>query len=183
MMNIFLFWFIFVGEILLGFALLVSHLSPSRRIWPPPGKKTWQFYYIWVLTYTSLFGLIALGLFDWNSFIFQNIFWFSFGGILLIVGLIVLIWGVQTLSLYVSHGQKGELITDGLYKFSRNPQYLGINIAILGYIFLTNSVLTLITNIIGIFLFFLTPFVEEPWLRKEFGSKYNEYCTKVRRFL
>jgi len=183
MLEFITFIFIIIAEILLSLALLKSLIDPPHRIWPPPKRKSWQFYYIWVLTYTSLFGLIALGLFDWNSYIFQNIFWFSFGGILLIVGLIVLIWGVQTLSLYVSHGQKGELITDGLYKFSRNPQYLGINIAILGYIFLTNSVLTLITGVIGIFLFFLTPFVEEPWLRKEFGSKYNEYCTKVRRFL
>ena len=183
MLEFIIFILIVIAEILLGLALLKSLIDVPHRIWPPPKRKSWQFYYIWVLTYTSIFGLLALGLLDWNTFIFKNIFWFIFGGILLIGGLFVLTWGVQTLSLYVSYGQKGELITEGPYKFSRNPQYLGINIAISGYVCLTNSVLTLITGVVGIFLFFLTPFVEEPWLRKEFGSKYYEYCTKVRRFL
>ena len=182
MMNLFLFWFIIVGEILLGFALLVSHLSPSRRIWPPPGKKTWQFYYIWVLTYSSLIGLIILGFVDWNSFILDLLVLRVIGGITFAVGIFVLIWGMRTLSLHLSHGLKGELITDGPYKFSRNPQYIGINIAILGYIFITNSFLSLITGVFSIFLFFLTPFVEEPWLKEVLGSKYEEYCKKVRRF-
>ncbi len=182
MMNIFLFWVIIVGEILLGFALLVSHLSPPRRIWPPPGKKTWQFYYIWILTYTSLIGLIILGFVDWNSFILDLLVFRVIGGILFAVGISILIWGMRILSLHLSHGLKGELITNGPYKLSRNPQYIGINLAILGYILIANSFLTLSTGVFGIFLFFLTPFVEEPWLKELLGSKYEEYCKEVRRF-
>ena len=175
--------YIIIAEILLAFALLKSLIDTSHRIWPPPKRKSWQFYYIWILTYTSILGLIILGLVDWYSSIFQNLFWLIVGGTLFIIGLFILSWGVRTLSLNVSHGVKGELITEGLYRFSRNPQYLGISTAILGYIFLTNSILTLISGVIGIILFLLTPFVEEPWLRKEFGTKYDDYCEKVRRFL
>ncbi|MHA2131668.1 MAG: methyltransferase family protein, partial [Promethearchaeota archaeon] len=145
--------------------------------------KSWQFYYIWFLNYTSIFGLFVLGIIDWNTYIFQNLFWFIFGVILFIIGLFLLSWGVHTLSLYVSHGAKAEFITKGPYKFSRNPQYLGISTAILGYVFLTNSILAFITGMIGVNLFLITPLVEEPWLRKEYGSKYDEYIKKVRRFL
>jgi len=41
----------------------------------------------------------------------------------------------------------------------------------------------MITGAFGIFLFIITPFAEEPWLREEFGVKFDEYCKKVRRFL
>lgn len=182
MINIIVFLVIFVAEILLGFALLISLFSPSRRIWPPPEKKTWQFYYIWILTYISLIGLIILGFMDWNSFILDFLVLRVIGGVKFVVGIYLLIWGMRTLSLHLSHGLKGELITNGPYKFSRNPQYIGINLAILGYIFITNSFLSLITGGFGIILFFLTPFVEEPWLKEVLGSKYEEYCRKVRRF-
>ncbi|MBY8987581.1 MAG: isoprenylcysteine carboxylmethyltransferase family protein [Candidatus Lokiarchaeota archaeon] len=183
MISLLLFWFTLIGEIIIGFALLISHFSPSRRIWPPPEKKTWQFYFIWVLTYSSIITLIILGFVDWNSFILDILIWRIIGGILFTIGLFILIWGMQTLSLHLSHGLKGELITNGPYKFSRNPQYISINLAILGYIILTNSFLSLITGVFGIILFFMTPFVEEPWLKEVFGTKYEEYCKKVRRFI
>lgn len=183
MLEFGIFVYIIIAEILIGFALIKSLIDAPHRIWPPPKKKSWQFYYIWILTYSSIIGLIVLGLLDWDSFIFHNLLWLIIGGLLLIVGLIILIWGMQTLSLYLSQGLKGELITNGPYKFSRNPQYLGIDIAILGYIFTTNSILLMITGAFGIFLFIVTPLVEEPWLREEFGVKFDEYCKKVRRFL
>ena len=66
MLEFITFIFIIIAEILLSLALLKSLVDPPNRIWPPPKRKSWQFYYIWVLTYTSIFGLIALGLFDWN---------------------------------------------------------------------------------------------------------------------
>ncbi|MDH3622522.1 MAG: hypothetical protein OES69_13780 [Myxococcales bacterium] len=31
--------------------------------------------------------------------------------------------------------------------------------------------------------FALTPFTEEPWLRKQYGEAYDAYCQRVPRFL
>lgn len=183
MISLILFWIMLIGEILIGFALIFSHISPSHRIWPPPAKKSWQFYFIWVLTYITLIGLLLLGLLDWNSFILDLLIWRVIGGLLFGMGIFILMWGMQTLSLHLSHGLKGELITNGPYKFSRNPQYIGINLAIFGYTLLTNSFLSLIVGVFGIFLFIITPFVEEPWLKEVFGKKYEEYCKRVRRFI
>ena len=182
MIHLFLFWVILLGEFLLGLALLISHFFPSHRIWPPPGKKTWQYYYIWILTYISLIILIILGFLDWNSFTFDFLVWRILGISIFGIGIFILAWGMWTLSLQLTRGLKGELITNGPYKYSRNPQYVGINLAILGYIFFTNSFLSLITGTIGMVLFVITPFVEEPWLKELFGSKYEVYCQKVRRF-
>ena len=76
------------------------------------------------------------------------------------------------------------LVTNGLYKISRNPMYLGMLIILLGF---------------GIYLGSLTPFLvlpafyfvitemqikpEEKMLEKKFGEEYLDYKTKVRRWL
>lgn len=101
----------------------------------------------------------------------------------MIMGLIIAIWGVKTLSTHSSLGLKGKLVTGGPYKYSRNPQYLGSIILIVGIIVFSNSILTLIVGLAGIFWFVLAPLTEEPWLREEFGEQYDEYCRKVRRFV
>jgi protein-S-isoprenylcysteine O-methyltransferase Ste14 len=99
------------------------------------------------------------------------------------MGLIIAIWGIKTLSIHSSLGLKGTLVTRGIYKYSRNPQYLGDILIFIGIIIISNSLLTLITGFLGILWNFLTPFTEEPWLKKQFQEVYDEYCKKVRRFL
>jgi protein-S-isoprenylcysteine O-methyltransferase Ste14 len=92
-------------------------------------------------------------------------------------------WAIKTLSLHQSHGLKGKLVLTGPYKYTRNPQYIGIIFLIIGALFLFNSLLFLINGTLGIIIFLILPFAEEPWLEKQYGEKYNEYKKKVRRFL
>ena len=47
--------------------LVYSILRPSRRIWPPPAQKTWQYYVVWLLTILSFGGFVLVGILDWNS--------------------------------------------------------------------------------------------------------------------
>ncbi|MGH8016128.1 MAG: methyltransferase family protein, partial [Candidatus Zixiibacteriota bacterium] len=77
-----------------------------------------------------------------------------------------------------------KLVVRGLYKYVRNPMYIGIITAVLGQVFVYGSPLVLF------FLFFLvilfTAFVwheEEPTLRKKFGEEYDRYCLEVNRWL
>lgn len=172
-----------VAEILLGGSLVITLLSPKYGIWPPPSKNSWQFWYTWALTIISVLGVILLSIVDWNSFVLSHWSRYPVGAIFMIMGLIIAIWGVKTLSTHSSLGLKGKLVTGGPYKYSRNPQYLGSIILIVGIIVFSNSILTLIVGLAGIFWFVLAPLTEEPWLREEFGEQYDEYCRKVRRFV
>ncbi|MHA2339813.1 MAG: methyltransferase family protein, partial [Candidatus Hodarchaeales archaeon] len=108
---------------------------------------------------------------------------FPIGLIFIVVGLIIAIWGVKTLSVHSSLGLKGTLVTQGVYKYSRNPQYLGDILLFIGIIIISNSFLTLITGFLGILWNLLTPFTEEPWLINQFKEEYDEYRKKVRRFI
>ncbi len=172
-----------IAEIFLGIGLIVSIFYPNNRLWPLPKKESWHFWYMWITTESSTTGFILLGIIDWDTLFLFHWLRFVIGSILLFIGVVVIIWGIKTLNLNTSSGLKGKLITNGPYKYSRNPQYIGIILAIIGYIIISNSFLTFITGLLGIILFTITPYAEEPWLREQFKKKYEDYCKKVPRFI
>jgi protein-S-isoprenylcysteine O-methyltransferase Ste14 len=75
------------------------------------------------------------------------------------------------------------LITTGPYKYSRNPQYVGMVLFFAGSMLFFNSLYTSITGLIGIIWFLLLPFIEEPWLEEQIKEEYYKYRKKVPRFL
>ena len=75
------------------------------------------------------------------------------------------------------------LVRRGPYGLSRNPQYLGFIIGLIGWALMANSALTLIASIVGIISLVLVPFAEEPWLLARHGAAYEEYKRTVPRFV
>lgn len=76
------------------------------------------------------------------------------------------------------------LITSGVYKFSRNPMYLGMILILIGVALLMGSLTPY--GIIPIFVIiidrsFIRP--EEDMLNKQFGRTWTEYRKNVRRWL
>jgi protein-S-isoprenylcysteine O-methyltransferase Ste14 len=178
---------IFVATVLLesflSGSLILTLLVPGFRAWPPPGKNSWQYYFVWVSTISSYIGIIALGILDWNSFMINHWIRFPVGILILIIGLALAIWGVRALGIHASQGLGGDLMREGPYQFTRNPQYVGDVAMIIGYIILSNSKMLLIAGLLGVFWFILAPYVEEPWLRGQFGEDYDDYASEVPRFI
>jgi len=77
-----------------------------------------------------------------------------------------------------------KLVTSGLFRFSRNPNYLGMAITLFGVSILTGSLVTFIFPFLFIILteIFVIP-TEERTLEKKFGKRYLEYKKQVRRWL
>jgi protein-S-isoprenylcysteine O-methyltransferase Ste14 len=153
------------------------------RIWPPPGKASWQFVYGAILTYTGLAGVVVLGVIDWNGFILGGWVRFVIGGLLVAAGGSFGLWGFVTLGAHASQGLGGGLVTTGPYAWSRNPQYVGTVPVLVGYAVLCNSKLALIAAMVASVWFVLAPFAEEPWLRARLGASYEDYARKLPRFL
>jgi protein-S-isoprenylcysteine O-methyltransferase Ste14 len=42
--------------------------------------------------------------------------------------------------------------------------------------------MALVTGVLSIFLFFIIPFSEEPWLSQHYWQQYEEYCKRVLYF-
>lgn len=76
------------------------------------------------------------------------------------------------------------LITEGPYRWSRNPMYLAGVFVLMSIAVILGT----LTPWIGVFFFYLfmsSYFIplEEDMLAKEFGVKYDDYKSKVRRWL
>ena len=80
-------------------------------------------------------------------------------------------------------GAKGQLKTEGLHRFSRNPQDVGDIAILIGWALLSASVVALPAILAGIAVFVAFPFAEEGWLEGQYGAAYLRYRKDVRRFL
>jgi protein-S-isoprenylcysteine O-methyltransferase Ste14 len=169
--------------LLLGALLIVSWTDPSRRVWPPPGRDSWQYRLVWGLTDVAAVGIVAVGILDWNTFGLDHWLRLPFGGGLVLAGLALALWGVRTLGIHRTLGLREEVIHAGPYRFTRNPQYVGDIALLLGWAILCNSLLTWIVSAVGAAWFALAPFTEEPWLREQYGEAYDAYRRRIPRFL
>ena len=76
------------------------------------------------------------------------------------------------------------LVRAGLYRFSRNPMYLGVLVFLAGECLLFASLrLAAYSAVIFLAFHLRTVLYEEPALRRRFGAAYDEYCRRVPRWL
>jgi protein-S-isoprenylcysteine O-methyltransferase Ste14 len=166
--------------------LAYSIAKPERRFWPPPPRPSWRHEIMraaGVLGPISIVGMLALGLLDWDSFVWRHWSRFVIGGLLFVSGGGFALWGFCGLGLTASQGFARPLLISGAYRYSRNPQYVGAVAGLLGYGLVCNSTLALATLVLWSSWYLLAPFAEEPWLLEHLGAPYAEYAAKVRRYL
>lgn len=84
----------------------------------------------------------------------------------------------------VPHRSSQSLVTDGPYRITRNPMYLGLTLLYVGASLFANSVWPLVA--LGLPLWVMQsktiPF-EEANLERVFGDSYRSYCQRVRRWI
>ncbi len=75
------------------------------------------------------------------------------------------------------------LVVRGLYRYVRNPMYVGVLLVIVGWTILIRSpaVAAYGASVALAFHLFVV-FVEEPMLRAQFGESYGAYCRSVYRW-
>ncbi len=77
-----------------------------------------------------------------------------------------------------------HLVTGGVYRFTRNPMYVGILLVLAGWAFYLSHILPLL--FLPGFLFYMNRFQiipEEQVLEKRFGTEFTVYRDSVRRWL
>lgn len=76
------------------------------------------------------------------------------------------------------------LVIHGLYKYVRNPIYVGALLIQIGYILWFGSrIVTLYFLLFFLAFYVLVVFIEEPILKNTFGIAYDEYMKKVPRWI
>lgn len=78
--------------------------------------------------------------------------------------------------------QQERLVTSGVFKYSRNPIYVGIVMIFLGFSVAFRSWLVVLRIPLFIYLY-RSSLIEEKLLMKKFGEEYKKYKKKTPRFL
>ena len=110
--------------------------------------------------------------------------------LLIASGAAICLWGAlsfrlasTTLDPRVPH-RSSQLVDGGIYRFTRNPMYLGMALSLLGYglwLGKGSAVLVVVAFILYLTRFQIIP--EERALAQRFGDSFNTYCQRVRRWL
>ena len=110
--------------------------------------------------------------------------------IILLVGLLILIIPVSNFIKYkttidpIKFKKVNKLITSGIYKYSRNPMYLGLLMIVISSSILYLNIYSVTTPFL--FYWWINRFQikrEEIFLSEKFGKEYLSYKTKTRRWI
>ena len=112
-----------------------------------------------------------------------------FGGLFVWIGACIYLWCLWDFAL-AGRGTPApvdppkNLVVRGLYRYTRNPMYMGVLAAIFGWTLFFRSLSLAVYGLVMAILFHLfVTMYEEPYLRRTFGLSYEEYCTQVSRWL
>jgi protein-S-isoprenylcysteine O-methyltransferase Ste14 len=155
--------------------------SPTNPPWivkiPPP---------IW------MFALLLAAYTMQRSFAWAAIVYFSslpLAVVLVFVGVFLAAWGRSTFAaagteIMPASASNKILVTDGPFRFTRNPMYLGVSVLTLGIAFYAG---TLPFFAVPVLLFLLCNFVfipfEEAKMQRQFHDQYTDYRRRVRRWI
>lgn len=95
------------------------------------------------------------------------------------LGILILIFSTINFAKPNSH----NLNTNGVYRFSRNPMYVGYFVYFLGCTLITHSILMFVVLVIFQVSCHWLILAEENWCLNHFGDEYKNYMKKVRRYL
>jgi protein-S-isoprenylcysteine O-methyltransferase Ste14 len=77
-----------------------------------------------------------------------------------------------------------HLVTQGLYRYSRNPMYVAVTMMLAGWaVCFWSPTLAIYTGSVMLGFHLRVVFGEEPWLARTHGAAWDEYRSKVPRWL
>ena len=81
------------------------------------------------------------------------------------------------------HSAKGEMITDGIYRYLRHPQYAGLFLAIIGTMIQWPTFATVLMVPILFLVYYRLARREERDMEEQFGARYLEYRKQTPTFI
>ncbi len=170
--------------VVLNTLLLATVFSSSFRLWPTPPQRGWQHYTFWPLfrgglSLTLLYAILTA---HWPQQGVETL-QFVIGFLCLTAGFGVTIYGYFDLGLENTYGADAGLVTKGLYRYSRNPQYVASILGYSGTALANGGASAAILCGLAILVYLIMPFTEEPWLQKAYGEAYLAYKARTPRFL
>lgn len=113
--------------------------------------------------------------------------WSRMAGMLLcVIGDIVFITAIVEMKdnwrAGIAEQDKTDLVTTGIYAYSRNPAFLAFDLLYAGWTMMFFNWALFVVSLLGIFMFHLQILREEAFLELAFGENYVQYKRHVRRY-
>lgn len=162
---------------------LIVTLRTRVSLWPP-GEHSGKAALHWGLVAIFDVALLVLAVLEWNAWILPRPASLGVGLVLSGAGAWLFLASSRSMTGAETAGRAADTLhTEGLYARTRNPQYLGMIVGMVGFALLANALLVSVLVGLHVFWVLLLPFAEEPWLRERFGDQYEAYCERVPRFV
>ncbi len=145
---------------------------------PPPLIMIFAGVLMWFVA-NGAFGFVLTG---WVGKAFAVLF--ALDGFLVVVLAIVQFKKHQTTVDPIDPTGASSLVTTGIYRYTRNPMYLGLALFLTAWGCYLGSVTALVVGLV-FFVFYINTFQiarEELALNTLFGEEYAAYCQQVRRW-
>lgn len=136
-------------------------------------------YLTWVNSFLLVCGVELL---DKETVYFNN----YIAAFLLFVGLLFAVVSLVNLGKSTRLGipsNDTEFKTNGIYRMSRNPMYVGFNLITITSMVYSLNWMVIILGVYSIITYHLIIRGEEEFMMKRFGNDYKVYQSKVRRYL
>jgi protein-S-isoprenylcysteine O-methyltransferase Ste14 len=181
--------FIFViaalALIVLNGLLVTTVVSSSFKLWPTPSQGSWQSYTFWPLfrgglSLTLIYAILTVHA---PAHTPLDIVRFAIGLLGATLGFGFLVYGYFDLGIGNTYGSEDGLVTGGLYRYSRNPQYVASILGFLGVALAHGGTHAIFLCTLAVLVYIIMPFTEEPWLESAYGASYLNYKSRTPRFL
>ena len=110
------------------------------------------------------------------------------GAVLVVAGVLLIRASMRAIddagTTYDPYAPSTALVTVGIYRYTRNPGYLGLAVIVVGIAIVFDSVWIVLAD--GLAILVTTRFViqlEEEKLSRCFGQPYDDYVARVRRWI
>lgn len=118
---------------------------------------------------------------------FESIAFRTVGLVLAAMGVLIFIIAMVTMRdswrAGISKEEKTRMITTGIYRFSRNPAFVGFDLMYIGLALTFGNIVLMCVTFVTVVTFHLQILEEEKFLSTVFREQYDEYQKKVRRYI
>ncbi len=151
------------------------------------GNKTKKVIIIEIFMKIATFSIVPVEIISilWDFRMWKtNLAWIGVG--ILWLGVLIFMIAVGTMKDSWRAGipakDKIDLVTDGIYRISRNPAFVGFDFMYVGLLIAFFNVIHLMFVLYAIVMLHLQILQEEQFLSKTFGEKYDFYKKKTGRY-
>ena len=109
------------------------------------------------------------------------------GVALCIIAPALFLWGMfsfgESFRVGIDEEKPGGLVSTGAFSISRNPIYVAFFMVLIGVFLIFPTWIFFIYFVAGLWLIDRQVCLEENSLRNTYGKEYDDYCSKVRRYI